>query len=49
MVNRRRKFAIKKNDRVETVRSNFPSDKNKTNSNRDLLGTPDYLVPEVYN
>jgi serine/threonine protein kinase len=42
---RRRRFAIKKNDRVGI--SKRLSDENKKTSKNDLLGTPDYLAPEL--
>ncbi|OUM66502.1 hypothetical protein PIROE2DRAFT_6226 [Piromyces sp. E2] len=47
ILSRRRRFAIKRNDRVGKVSNKSSDEKSKTSNNRDLLGTPDYLAPEL--
>ncbi|ORX45049.1 kinase-like protein [Piromyces finnis] len=47
ILTRRRRIAIKKNDRGNGIRNKSSDEKSKTSNNRDLLGTPDYLAPEL--
>jgi len=46
MLSRRRRPAAKKNDRIGNPKRSLDENKNKNNKN-DLLGTPDYLAPEL--
>jgi serine/threonine protein kinase len=46
LLSRRKRFANKRNDRVENSKRFSDENKNKSNKN-DLLGTPDYLAPEL--